>query len=431
VLVLGALRRHASATREDLRRFRDRELRRLVAHAYRKVPYFHRLFREHGLTPEDVRTAADLERVPITTRATLQALPVADTLARGVDAVRLTSFTTAGSSGRPITIRRHWIEEKLLATIRLRAMRAWGLRASDEVGLVATTSHEHATGASLARRLVDTVRTERWHRIDCGLPPAEIVARLRTIGVAVLVGYPGALAAVARAIDAQELRALGLRFVSTGGEVLTPAQRAEIAAGFGVPLYDSYGSREFDLLAHECPQAGGYHVADDGLILEVVRDGQPVAEGDRGEVVGTCLHAWAMPFIRYALGDLVTRGAPACACGQPFSTIREITGRMIDAFSLPDGRVVHPYGVFIPIRARSPWIRQLQVTQTRIDHVVMRVVAAEAPSPQALDLVRGMAAAELGPAVRFDVEVVPEIQSEPSGKFRMYRSLVRSDYDPH
>jgi phenylacetate-CoA ligase len=195
-------------------------------------------------------------------------------------------------------------------------------------------------------------------------------------------------------------------------------------------VYDTYGSREFDLLAHECPRAGGYHVADDGLILEVVRDGHAVGAGERGEVVGTCLHAYAMPFIRYAAGDLVTKGTALCPCGQPFSTIREIAGRMIDAFPLPDGRIVHPYGVFIPIRVRAPWIRHFQVTQTRLDHVYMRVVAASPPDAEALALVRAMAAAALGPTVRFELELVPEIASEPSGKFRMYRSLVRSDYDP-
>ncbi|MGH7896861.1 MAG: phenylacetate--CoA ligase family protein [Candidatus Binatia bacterium] len=430
LFVLPALVRHPRATKDDIVGFQNRSLRRLIRHAYRNVPYYRRLFDAHGISPEDVRTVADLPRVPVTTRATLQALGAGEILARGTGAARLDSDTTAGSSGRPITIRRHWIENRILAAIRMRAMREFGLRSRERIAIVATATHRRDEGASRIRRWVDALRTERWHRIDNELPPAMMVARLRALGVAVLVGYPGTLASIARSIDQAELRALALRYVSTGGEVLTAAQRADIVAGFGVPVHDTYGSHEFDLMASECPRVGGYHVADDGLILEVVQDGRAVAEGERGEVVGTGLHGYAMPFIRYVLGDLVTKGAAACPCGQPFSTIGEITGRMLDAFPLPDGRIVHPYGVFVPIRNRSPWIRQFQVTQTSLDRFVMKVVAAPAPTAAELALVREMATAKLGREIVFEVEMVPEIPFEPSGKFRVYRSQVRSEYDP-
>ena len=136
-----------------------------------------------------------------------------------------------------------------------------------------------------------------------------------------------------------------------------------------------------------------------------------------------------MPLIRYALGDFVERGHSSCPCGQPFSTIREIRGRMIDFFQLPDGSLVHPYEVFIPIRECSPWMRHYQVTQRAVDHVVMRVVAASAPAEEALARVRTMAAEHFGPEVRFEVEIVAEIAPESSGKFQTYRSLVRSEYD--
>ncbi len=78
-------------------------------------------------------------------------------------------------------------------------------------------------------------------------------------------------------------------------------------------------------MAWECRHSGDLHTCDDGVLVEVLRDGRPAEPGERGEVVVTNLHAYAMPFIRYRIGDLATRGAP-CGCGAPFSTIGEITG---------------------------------------------------------------------------------------------------------
>jgi len=96
----------------------------------------------------------------------------------------------------------------------------------------------------------------------------------------------------------------------------------------------------------------------------------------------------------------------------------------VDCFRLPDGRVVHPYAVFVPMRTRAPWIRHFQVTQTRADHIVMRAVASPPPSAGDLALVRGMMETAFGPRVQVALELVAELPFEPSGKLRTYRSLV-------
>jgi phenylacetate-CoA ligase len=420
------IRRRPQLGRGALRRFQEQRLRQLIAHAYDRVPYYRELFDRHGLAPERVRTLADLERVPITTRRTLQALPLEQIVARGFDPKKLSAHTTSGSSGRPITIRRSRREGWLLDAVRRRAMIGYGLRRGDVKAVIKTPDGMPQPRWRQELRL--RVRGTINQLVDCHLPLPEVVARLRELRPAIVECYPGVLARIARDIDPAELRALRLRFITTAGEVLTPAMREQATAAFGVPVFDVYASWEFNLLAWECPQRGAYHVSDDAVILEVLRDGRPAAPGERGVVVGTALHSFAMPLIRYEQGDLVTRGAEGCLCGAPFSTISEIQGRMIDHFPLPDGRVVHPYRLTTPIRDACPWIRELQAIQLAPDRLVMKLVAHPHPSPDELDRVRALAAAQLGPAVRFQVEVVPEIPLEASGKFRPYRSSVYSDY---
>jgi phenylacetate-CoA ligase len=429
VLTLSWIRRHSHGSRQELLRFQADRLRRLIRHAYDRVPYYRRLFDEHRIPPESICTAADLERIPITSRKTLQALPDGEILARGLDPQHLNLYSTSGSAGRPITIRRSWLEDRMLAHIRLHASRAYGLTSADRVAVVKTVLVRHSNGSSGLQRAATVLgRRRKWHEVDCLQPAEAIAARLRELRPTIVSGYPGHLTRVCEAVDRSELRALGLRFIWTGGEVLTPAMRARIADAFGVRVYDSYGTYECDLVAWECPWNGAYHVCDDSLVLEVVRDGNRVGPGERGEAVVTVLHSYAMPFIRYSLGDLVERGTATCRCGAPYSTVREIRGRMIDFFELADGRLVHPYGVFIPIRESSPWMRHYQVTQLAPAHFHMRVVASSAPNDEALARVRTMAMEHLGPDVRFEIELVPDIAAEPNGKFQTYRSLVRSDY---
>jgi len=206
--------------------------------------------------------------------------------------------------------------------------------------------------------------------------------------------------------------------------------RQQISAAFSAPVFDLYGTHEFNLIAWECQETGEFHVCDDSLITEVLKNGCPVAIGERGEVVGTNLHSFAMPFIRYRLGDLVTRGAETCRCGQPFSTIRGIQGRMLDYFPLPDGRLLHPYEiVLLLLHDAASWIGQYQLTQEREDRLVLRVVPSATPTAQQLAFLKEPVAALLGEGVEFEVMLVPQLQLEPNGKFRVSRSLVKSAYD--
>jgi phenylacetate-CoA ligase len=203
--------------------------------------------------------------------------------------------------------------------------------------------------------------------------------------------------------------------------------RRRITQGFNAPVRETYASHEFPLLGWECPRGGEFHTCDDGVILEVLHEGRPASEGERGEVVATNLHAYAMPFIRYRLGDIATRGEHHPNCSQPFSSIRSIQGRMIDYFPLPDGRVIHPYQILSSlIGGRDGWIRQYQLLQEREDRIVLRVQAAQTPDSDHLASLEQSVLSLLGRGVDFRVQLVDDLPLEESGKFRASRSLVRS-----
>ncbi len=425
VSTLYSMLRHPHVGREQLVAFQNERVCRLVAHAYRHVPYYRGLFDRHGLKPQDIRTVDDLGAVPITSRSDLQALPVEEIIARNVDPGSLITRSSSGSSGRPFIVRRTWLEERLHGAFRWRALHALGLRASDKICYVMGTWNTQGQD-QLAKRILDTLGMARRKVIDALQPPEDIVQALQKFRPTVVGGYPGVLARIAQTVNREALRSLRLRFVNPGGEVLTPLMRQQIQDGFSAPVYETYGSIEFYLLAWECQTTGEYHSCDDGLIIEVLRDGVPAAEGERGELVGTDLHSFAMPLIRYQLGDVVTKGGQTCRCGQPFSTIRSIQGRMIDYFVLPGNRVVHPYEFGV---RNVSWIREFQVTQERLDSIVMKVVPFHTPSTQEMAALVHPVIALLGSDVQFQVVLIPKIPREANGKFRVYRSHIRSAYD--
>jgi phenylacetate-CoA ligase len=419
---LYSLLRHPGVGREQIVAFQNERVQRLIHHAYKHVTYYRHLFDRHGIRPEQILTIEDLALIPITTRKDLQALPDTDIVMRQVNPASLIPSRSSGSSGRPLTVRRSWIEERLHNAFRWRALRSYGLRATDVHAYVILARPPRAEDNRILHSLAQTIGLGRYVVVSCFQSPGDIVRELRKIRPDVVSGYVSALAGIAHHVDPIELRSLQLRFVGTGGEVLTPQMRELIEEAFGAPIYDTYASIEFNLLAWQCRQTGGLHTCDDGVVMEIMDGARAVREGEEGEVVGTDLHSYAMPMIRYRLGDIATKGRSPCPCGQPFSTIRSIRGRTIDCFTLPDGRVMHPYELGM---TSYPWIGEFKVTQERLDRIVMRIVPRSGQDAQEIALLKRSVATRVGPGVDVEVEMVTAIPVEPSGKFSPFRSLLR------
>lgn len=422
--------RSSNATREEVIDFQNSQLRRLIASSYKNVPYYRELFNRHGIDPRDIRSVADLPKIPITSKKDLQTLPVPQITSSDVNPEHLIARTTSGSTGEPFTIRRSWFEERLLGLFRLRAMHSLGQRITDRIASVGLLHTTHPRDNQLPMRILRSMGFYRTVRIDSMLPTADILRMLQEYRPDLVTGFPGVLSLLAQSMLHEECLSIRPRFVRVNGEVVTPLMRQQIAEAFKAPVLNFYASHEFRVIAFECHNTGDLHTCDDSVIVEVLKDGRPALPGERGEIVGTALHSFAMPFIRFKLGDIVTKGSEKCECGQPFSTIRAIQGRMVDYFLLPGGTQIHPFKIVLVIFQQAlSWVRQYQLVQEREDRIVLHVVPLTTPTPEQVLRLEKSARALLADTVEFEVILVPEIRIEPNGKFRVSRSMVSSAYD--
>ncbi|HYN83530.1 MAG TPA: hypothetical protein VES88_18785 [Gemmatimonadaceae bacterium] len=420
-----AFRRHLRGSRAEIIAFQNRRLRRIVAHAYTNVPYYRRLFDQTGVMPRHIRTVSDLERIPITSKSDLRGVPLDQLLAKGVNPTTLIEHTTGGSTGEPFTVRRAWIEERVLGELRRRTLRLYGATSRSLV-VVATFHHRpHRNENRLAEVVLNAFGRYRARSLFCLEPPESLLQQFDDLAPDVIGGYAGVLLRLAHVITKSGRAVHAPQFVLSGGEVLTTNAARRISMAFRAPVYDTYGSHEFSRIAWECADTGEYHRCDDGVITEVLSGDEPVQPGETGELVGTALHSYAMPFIRFRLADVVTRGSDVCDCGQPFSTLRGIQGRVVDYFTMPDGSLLHPYVLAHALRDHGvAWVAQYQLIQEDVRRIVMRAVPARSPSEDEIASVKRNVAAVVGDSVTVELEIVPDLALGERGKFRVYRSFV-------
>jgi phenylacetate-CoA ligase len=423
---LRSLWGHPFAQREALVSFQNRKLTHIVGYAARNVRYYRSLFEQAGIRPEDIRTARDLAQVPITEKHHLRNSALEDVLSRHASPKRLALRITSGSSGRPFVVRRFPFEDHVMHMFTIRARRQFGLRPRDRIAFLATAIPGENREGYLTR-LRQAAGIHHVTAVDCLLPDETVCRQLLALNPDTVNGYAGAIAHVAPLAEGK-FCGKKLRFVTTGGESLTPLKRAAITRGFGVRVFDTFAAHECQLVAWECPHTGLYHVCDDNVIAEVIRNGRAAREGEKGELVITALHSHAMPLIRYRMGDVVERGPETCPCGQPFSIFNRIEGRVREYFSLPDGRRIHPLGVVLPIITENePWMTQFQMTQETEMSFVLRLKVSREPAAEEMARLQKMVTTSLGVGVEFRVELVDHIPFEPSGKFKDCRSLIVPD----
>jgi phenylacetate-CoA ligase len=417
---LSFLERSQWRSLDELVALQTAMLRGLVGHAFDHVPLYRRRFLDAGMTPDDVREPADLRHLPILDREEARDAGAArQATVAPFTAVRK---TTGGSTGIPLVFGYDLGSEVWRQAVRLRGY-AW---AGFPIGARSLHYWAQIPAAGLRRRLKVAAdrRLKRELHVDC-VPRGErhmraAVEAIRRHRPHAIVTYSQAGAALARYVAEAGARAWGAIPVLCGAERLFDADRRAIVEAFGPAVFETYGSREFMLIASECEAHDGLHTAMENLLVEVVvRDGgveRPAEPGEVGELVVTDLHNFAMPFIRYAIGDLAVARAPGrCGCGRELLKIGPIEGRVTETLRDAEGRPVSGILFSVLFTVLAQHARQFQVIQRRDRSVIVRLVPDRDLGGGELEKIRAYCAGYL-PGIEIATVLVDDIAPARSGK---------------
>ena len=404
---------------ERLHAHRDQLLRSLVHTAYKEVPFYRDLMDSAGVRPADIRSAGDLPRLPVVTKAMLRAgFPHRTTRRTGQ---RAHDVYTSGSTGTPFAMR----EDAETAGW----YRASFLLALEWVGWQFGEPHLQTginPGRDIARRLKDwLLRTYYVPAFD--LSDARLDASLDLLerhGIQHLWGYPAGLYVLAQRAREQSWNR-PLRSVVTWGDNLFPHYRRAIEQVFQARVYDTYGCSEGMQVAAQCGHGSTYHIHMLDVVVEYLDDGgQPVPAGQPGNLVVTRLHPGPMPLIRYAVGDVGIAGAgQRCDCGRGYDVMESIQGRNTDVVLTPSGNrlIVH---YFTSIMEYFLEVAAFQVVQPAREMMILRIVPAQGFSPAVADRIITTLKEKGAADMAIEIELVDAIPLTPGGKRRFIVSEI-------
>lgn len=415
---------------ERIEQLQSERLQRLIHYAYERVPYYHRLMDGCGIFPDSIKTAADLARLPVLTKADIREHR-GEMLAEGFPRRDLLDGHTGGSTGTPLAF--YSSREARLSHGMARSLRAleWaGVYPGDRtVRVIKRRPRSAAEGApfeNLSHRLMRENFEDCAAFSDSSLP--LVVERIKRLRPRALRGYTSAVCIVAEFIRESGVSAPAVESVVVGGEQLFEEQRVLLREVFGTEPFSRYSSFETFDIAMECGAHAGMHVAAEDLIVEVVDDaGQPVERGRQGRVLVTSLHEYGMPLIRYDTDDESAFAQGTCGCGRSLPRLSAVIGKTGNTIYTPSGKRLSPLSLgssgLVPLG-----VRQFQFIQEQLDRVTVKVVpnaALSGDESQALAAaVKAHYGKSLGDDVKIDVAVLDRIEPTPAGKHLFLISKV-------
>ncbi len=309
-----------------------KRLQAAVARVYANVPFYRHAFDAAGVKPEDITTLSDLRRLPFTTKQNMRdSYPYGLFAAPMEEIVRI--HASSGTTGKPTVVGYTQKDIETWSELMARSFVAAGAHKGDIIhnaygyGLFTGGLGAHYGAEKLGASVIP---------ISGGNTKRQIMI-MQDFGSTVLTCTPSYSLYLAEEASAEgvDIKSSRLRVGIFGAEPWSEAMRSEIEANLGLDAIDIYGLSEImgPGVAIECIQEKhGLHIWEDHFIPEIINPetGEPVAEGEKGELVITTITKQGIPLIRYRTRDITSISYAPCSCGRTHGRIARMSGRSDD-----------------------------------------------------------------------------------------------------
>lgn len=391
------------------------KIRETVARICARVPFYQEKLRSAGMTAESIRSLNDVRRLPFTTGADLRDIYPNGLLAVDPsEPVRL--HTSSGTTGKPKALFFSRNDINNSAELIARSLTMTGVRSSDVFQNM--MSYGLFTGGLIMHYGAE--------KVGCLVIPAGpgsserqlmLMQDFGTTAVHILPSYALYFAAFLEQRGIRPGTDLRLRKAFVGAEPHTEETRQRVEETYGIDVYNSYGLTEMGGpgVAFECEHKAGMHLWEDHFLMEIINPatGEPLPDGETGELVLTTLQREAMPILRYRTRDITSVIAEPCACGRTHRRLRRFTGRSDDMLIIR-GVNIFPQQIERVLMALPQVGRNYLIIVEGLDDLTVKVELSETGFDGRVESVAALQK-EITERLKAELWVRPQVDLVPAG----------------
>ncbi len=338
-----------SASTDRISELQEQKLQELLSYLHKNSPFYKELFANHHIDISSIKTLADLQSLPVTTKEDLQRRND-DFLC--VDPGKIIEYTsTSGTLGSPVTIALTESDLNRLTTNEFNSFSCAEGTAADTYQLMLTLDRQFMAGIAYymgLRKLGAGII-----RLGPGVPSLqwETIQRLKPTAIVAVPSFILKLIKYAKENHIDLNRSSVKKAICIGENIRNTdfsynILGKKIVEGWDIKLYSTYASTEMQTAFTECSEGRGGHLQPDLVIVELLNEeNEPVGCGIPGEVTITTLGVEGMPLLRYKTGDICLYEDTPCACGRASLRLSPIIGRKKQMIKFK-GTTLYPPAMF-------------------------------------------------------------------------------------
>lgn len=431
-----ALERAFYLNKREIENIQLASLEKLLNYCYKNVDYYRDLFNSLNIVKNGEIDLSRFKEIPLLTK---------DKIRNNFDRLKTKELnqkkwyynTSGGSTGEPVRLIQDEQYKKWVRAVKVIYDTWTGYHVGDNKVILWGSERDLFVGQeTLKVRAIRWLKNETWLNAfrmdeDKMYEYVDIINHQRPVQI---LAYVSSIYELARFIERKGLKVYSPKAIMTSAGTLYRPMREVIERVFQAPVFNRYGSREVGDMACECEMRNGLHVSPLTHYIEILReDGTPAEDGEAGEVVVTSLVNFAMPLIRYRIGDIAVKSENICNCGRAWPLLQEVVGRVSDTFITRSNVKVHGE-YFTHLLYFKDWVQKFQFIQE--DYNLIRLLIV--PSLNYNDSIQELLEKEknellykvrlvMGDDCNLEIKLVNNIPTSPSGKYRYTISKIKSE----
>ncbi len=403
-------------SREQISKYQYKKLKSLIIESYKNVPYYQDLFNKINFNPyTDFNSLEDITKIPILTKE--NAKSNINRLKNNKYKNNSFPLRTSGSTGKPFEVYisfNAWIFEQAVI------WRHWfwgGYKFRDEMAII--RSYSPKKGEPLIK--IDKLRNFTYYspfhlndeNIECYF---RVMIQRKT---KVLRGYPSSILTIAKFAKKYNIKLDNLKLILTASEVLSETDRSFIEEVFNTKISNHYGLAEVCVMMGDCNKHNGLHNYDEYGYVEFI----PTENIYKSKIIGTNLHNFAMPLIRYDTGDVAEHLEEDCVCGRSLNNVKNIIGRSDLNIITPENYKI-PTVNFYTMFEKFQNILKWQIIQHKIDLVEIIIHSDNISESDINEIKIGMDQ-RISSSVTKEISINKPFMKVNEGKQNVFLSLIK------
>jgi phenylacetate-CoA ligase len=406
-------------SKEKIDDYQNEELKKIVNHAYKNVPYYNKIFNQLGVLPGDIKNKEDLNKLPLLTKNDVKE-NFGLLKAKNAPKFLLNVGHTSGTTGTPAhfyrdiysinfenaIVWRQWNNAEITKKSRKAVLR----------GDIIVPENQKVPPFWKLNKFENKLYLSSFHLSSENLP--FYINKLKEYQPECLQAYPSTAYTLAKHLDHNN-EYLNLKAIFTSSEPLYSYQRELIEERMNCKIWDFYGMAERVISASECSEHSGLHINEEYGITEFI--GGP--SQNEGIMVGTSLHNYAMPLIRYVTNDYGKISNEKCTCGSQHRLLCPIETKQEDMIITKEGKWISPSIITHAFKPLTH-VKKSQVIQHELDRYEILLVPEHGfDDNEKLILLQGLKQ-RFGSTSNIEINLVKDIPRTKNGKFRWVISKV-------